>query len=91
MIAHTSGPWRSVDGEIEGDGEIIGVVFRAEAWTSGEPITQSDQANAALIAAAPDMLAALIVWRDAEDGAALMLKARKLRDAAIAKATEGAP
>lgn len=65
MSAHTPGPWSIKDGMIvappddptEYYEEQIGVVYRTEAWTSGEPIETEDQANAALIAAAPDLLA----------------------------------
>ena len=65
MSAHTLEPWTIRYGEIIGsDNEILGVVYRTEAWTSGERVTTEDQANARLIAAAPYLLAALVSITD---------------------------
>lgn len=68
MTDHTPGPWRAKDGEIvAADGDILGVVYRTEAWSSGEPVETEDQANARLIAAAPDLLEALKAFVAADD------------------------
>jgi len=59
-IAHSSAPWIAVNGEIvAADTEVVGTVFRTEAWSSGEPVESADQANLCLICAAPDLLEAL--------------------------------
>jgi hypothetical protein len=52
---HTPGPWRShgAGGEIHGNSRIVATM----CWCSG--MHDEDEANARLIAAAPDMLAAL--------------------------------
>lgn len=60
----TPGPWRFECGEIfAADGECLGVMYRTEAWTSGDPVLSEDQANARLIVRAvnshDDLLAAL--------------------------------
>lgn len=81
---HTPGPWR-------GDCEIIGNsrVVATTAWCSG--FKEEDEANARLIAAAPDLLAALkritAGLSDAEDLRAL-IKGDEVKQAraAIAKA-----
>lgn len=60
---HTPAPWTIKRGEIWSlngeDSECLGVVYRTEAWTAGEPIRSEDQANAAVLGAAADMLMAL--------------------------------
>jgi hypothetical protein len=52
---HTPGPWRShgAGGEIHGNSRVVATM----CWCSG--MHDEDEANARLIAAAPDMLAAL--------------------------------
>jgi antitoxin (DNA-binding transcriptional repressor) of toxin-antitoxin stability system len=67
-MSHTSGPWL-VEGESSNDGEaeVIVAENRTICWTANtwdvdgdeEVITEEDRANARLIAAAPEMLAAL--------------------------------
>ena len=109
MIKHTPGPWIVcvVDGEdrgyfsIEQDREALGgdePSTIGEVYTSGEGIDMADgEANAALIAAAPDLLAACEAalsfgeghpdrtpsWHDARLATQLTLRA------AIAKANGG--
>jgi hypothetical protein len=53
---HTPGPWRShgAGGEIHGNSRIVATM----CWCSG--MHDEDEANARLVAAAPDMLAALV-------------------------------
>ena len=88
---HTPGPWAVVDD--------YGMAFEIESRTSGVArVSTADvraEANARLIAAAPDMLAALLetqsliaAWRDGGDVDAALeeLKYRAI-DTAIAKAT----
>lgn len=59
-VTHSPAPWLAKEGEIvAGDGEVVGVVYRTEAWSTGELVQHEDQANACLITAAPDMAAAL--------------------------------
>jgi hypothetical protein len=62
---HTAGPWHIERGEIWSDEELLGVVYRTEAWNSGEKVETEDQANACLIAAAPKLLKALQAMVDA--------------------------
>jgi hypothetical protein len=105
-VKHTPGPW-----ELEGDVEWVmddagghrHLIIRApDGWNVA--LVQADEddeeqvANARLIVAAPDLLAALralvwqidrddsVVWEDGSPAAAMLLDAR----AAIAKATGGA-
>ena len=64
---HTRGPWRShgAGGEIHGNSRIVATM----TWCSG--MGDEDEANARLVAAAPDMLAALesvLDWYDVGDG-----------------------
>lgn len=56
----TPGPWRAERGEIWADDDCLGTIYRTEAWSSGDPVTYDDQANLALIVAAPDMIEALM-------------------------------
>lgn len=63
---HTPGPWMIGYGEAVGIGEIYGVGIDTEPdWTPvcmlslSEKVNEVDEANARLIAAAPDLLAAL--------------------------------
>jgi hypothetical protein len=95
MTKHTLGPWHIVEGEIRAGAEYIGVVYRTEAWSSGEPAGTEDQANARLIAAAPDLLAVLkaMVAEDYAETVSEMAPRRFLElhrqaKAAIAKAEE---
>jgi len=58
-ITHSAAPWRAVRGEIvANDDEVIGVIYRTEAWSSKNRVYTEDQANARLIVAAPDLLEA---------------------------------
>jgi hypothetical protein len=95
----TPGPWE-VSGESgnRGEAEVIENATRVVAWTANtyndetdeECVTDEDRANARLIAAAPDLLAAceaamaVIVrpWPKSEE-----LEAHRILLAAIAKAT----
>ena len=77
MTTHTPGPW-SVDSESGNDGEaeVIVAASRTICWTAdtfdddeGAVITDEDRANGKLIAASPDLLAALKnalaeIWMD---------------------------
>lgn len=59
-ITHAPAPWCVFDGEvISADGENVCYVYGDKKWTSGDPIKYQEEADAALIAAAPDMFAAL--------------------------------
>ncbi len=102
MSAHTPGPWRLV-GRIESSGEVERVVsFHPDNLhysvadvidANGYPENQS---NMHLICAAPDLLEALIMIRDADEDCkrdglpTIPAVARAKIDAAIAKA-EGKP
>lgn len=93
---HTPGPW-TVGGASGNGGEAREIVSRSRciAWTAcsydedaGDVVTAEDDANACLIAAAPDLLEAcellliyLADWDDKDDGTCAT--ARR----AIAKAT----
>lgn len=60
MSEHTPGPWQIKRGEIwSNQDDLLGVVYRTEAWTTGEKVKTEDQANARLMAAAPELLKAL--------------------------------
>jgi hypothetical protein len=94
--AHTPGPWtvkgRKMEARIYGnvEGGPVAVVPYVTEWASNI----YDAANAALIAAAPDLLAALEAWQAIyntreQNGDTLRdmrLTANKLAEAAIAKA-----
>lgn len=98
MAQHTPGPWHR--GEGNGEGAIFAregrMRFEAPGGTTLYPIcsivtgwkASEDEANARLIAAAPDMLAAgravVAAWERGDLAAAV----RSL-NAAIARATEG--
>jgi hypothetical protein len=83
MAGHTRGPWRYDGGEIIGDSRIVATM----AWCSG--MGAEDKANAALVAAAPDMLEALteVLFEDSTKSEADRIKSRVKARAAIAKAT----
>jgi hypothetical protein len=55
--------WMVVDGNLLGGGETLGVIYRTEAWTHGDPVEHEDQANAEFIERAcnshDDLVAAL--------------------------------
>lgn len=72
MVEHTPGPW-SIGGASGNEGEAreIASESRCVAWTAstwdedeGDVVTAEDDANARLIAAAPELLAALKLLRD---------------------------
>lgn len=83
---HTPGPWLT-DEMMPGDQYRYvfaakgPIVCRVSAFAAGE-------ANARLIAAAPDLLDALVqwAWAEANGDEAELANARRSRDAAIAKA-----
>ena len=54
MTKHTPGPWTAREPNGPGNGWSVG-----PAWLGGKPWSDETSANAHLIAAAPDMLAAL--------------------------------
>jgi hypothetical protein len=63
--SHTPGPWFVLDARPEGVEALAiarldnpPIICRIESKISGVKLTQEDQANAALIAAAPDLLKA---------------------------------
>ena len=103
MSAHTPGPWRITDRygvltyQVGIDGRTVCTVWPrqqgnrpsvvdTEPWPEGE-------ANARLIAAAPDLLAACIAYRDARetDDFDTTADRREALLAAIAKATGSPP
>ena len=92
---HTPGPWRIGQPKGDGSARIIwrndeGPGFAGETNTNYRMVARDihSEANARLIAAAPDMLAALRQWAVAErmGDAQITQGARASRDAAIAKA-----
>lgn len=75
-MAHTPGPW-VVGGASGNEGEAREIVAasRTIAWSAstwdedeGDVVTEEDDANAHLIAAAPDLLAALKELVDYDEG-----------------------
>lgn len=90
---HTPGPWEIDDAAFDGL-DIVSPQGRVAMLNDGEPGEDTSiWANARLIAAAPDMLAALealMRWEtsalDAEQAAALMDEVCDMARAAIAKA-----
>lgn len=95
-MAHTPGPWYVVDKRVRGlaSGQIatVGGDFYddgrrdADGWTFTPPLDTAS--NARLIAAAPELLAALIELRTAftSDGTDTQHNACRMADAAIKKA-----
>lgn len=67
MSDHTPGPWRvEQESSNDGEAEVIAAADRTICWTADTwvdddcgVITDEDRANARLIAAAPELLAAL--------------------------------
>ena len=59
MSAHTPGPWRHVDGEIVGppNSDVLVAIMPEQGLGTDTPVGRAF--NAFLIAAAPDLLAAL--------------------------------
>ena len=83
-MKHSPGPWtRPVHGVIA---DAKGITVADLTWVT----TEHDEANACLIAAAPDLLAACkaVVDEDGFRGSALMRKRIEAMRAAIAKAEE---
>ena len=64
MGQHTPGPWTVNDGEIVGGGFVLGMVYGAISDVGSD---HECHANARLIAAAPDLLAALKAMMDVQD------------------------
>lgn len=60
-MAHTPGPWKFQQGEIVTDDRAEMCIGN---WTEGPGLGHAAQANARLIAAAPDLLADLRTMRD---------------------------
>jgi hypothetical protein len=94
MSGHAPGPWSLVPGHsivkiVAADGSHVANTSGAEYW---ENFKEADLANARLIAAAPEMLAALkelIGWRGPMDMMPPEVRGSWLRaEAAIAKATK---
>ena len=89
---HTPGPWkqyRDSVGNVRIQGNVAGgpVAFIEEMNNTGG--TEQDHANARLIAAAPEMLQALLVLRSYFEGKEHIPNALAPAIAAIAKATQG--
>lgn len=89
MNRHTPGPWIS-SGENEGE---LGLSIYADNAESGYKLPAiaygpNSEANARLIAAAPDLLEALQELLDLKLSGAQLLRATALARAAIAKANE---
>lgn len=98
MIPHTQGPWRAGSGTA-GKGSVVSDTLATGAlsgsvaldYYGGNLIAESvAQENIPLIAAAPDLLAALIDLFDAVDRCELTPEAMDAARAAIAKATGSA-
>lgn len=101
-VAHTPGPWvfqahQDTHGEqtvIAAENGHIVAVIPSDAWNAASQMAPpQDRPNAALMAAAPDMLAALILARRAmsrgpiEDGSEQWVAVEAI-DAAIARAED---
>jgi hypothetical protein len=90
MTHHTPGPWSVVDGEIEAEGAAVASVDRHEL----NPACVDAEANARLIAAAPELLEALDYlynWTKDVGGDEAFHDWRRRAAAAIAKATGETP
>ena len=87
---HTPGPWNTDEQVIfASSGEAVASTWKFGQFDTGGRGSHAEaEANARLIAAAPDMLDALHQWAAAErmEDAEELENARKSRDAAIAKA-----
>jgi hypothetical protein len=87
MNKHTAGPWKASQGFDVG---VYGCGYRVALMTSGE--VNRDMANARLIAAAPELLEALVLVRDYVVTMKQMGHEYQVAiDAAIAKATGETP
>ena len=65
MLKHTPGPWREVGNFVvtsNGTGAICRMSVSGPIGYAAEPASWENEANARLIAAAPDLLAALESW-----------------------------
>lgn len=104
MSGHTPGPWLSCwDAPVDDDTAGVewgirnadGVNVVAVGVYDGVPLIVLREPDARLIAAAPDLLEALVMVRDADEDCkrdslpTIPYPARKRIDAAIAKATGG--
>lgn len=102
MASHTPGPWAALKGT-EDESERWGVYqdtgpakWHLATIENGAPgdTLKTEESNARLIAAAPDLLAAcvaLVRWRDGGGGNLQRDDVIAAARAAIAKATEGTP
>ena len=94
---YTPGPWLVGYGDAVGIGEVFGVGLDTEPdWTPvcmlslSENVNELDEANASLIAAAPDLLESLVHLVDGIESCGLTGVYLDQARAAIAKATGGA-
>lgn len=94
---YTPGPWVVGYGDAVGIGEVFGVGLDTEPdWTPvcmlslSENVNELDEANASLIAAAPDLLESLVHLVDGIESCGLTGVYLDQARAAIAKATGGA-
>lgn len=84
MSQHTKGPWHIVEDRTHGSLEVFSEdTAIAEMWRRGNKTLE--MANAQLIAAAPELLAALEALLDYENGIQKAI-AEQMARAAIAKA-----
>ena len=89
---HTPGPWRvetAAWGTQIHAGHVCQVVYVAEMGCDGEPKSGDDEANARLIAAAPDLLTQLIAMLNWSRHPATAVP-RAAAEVAIARATGAA-
>lgn len=99
MSGYTPGPWRTFNGTdvFPDDGDREGQSHIADCAMFGWIDTETQNANARLIAAAPDLLEALEevkAWSDKANPAGFALLPRRLEmlvEASIAKATVTQP
>lgn len=93
MSKHTPGPWRIVPGGVRVGSGLICSTFQAMRYPGQEERFKREsaerEANAHLIAAAPDLLEALLRCRF--DSLNMSAEDMRLVQAAIAKATGGYP
>jgi hypothetical protein len=98
MSKHTPGPWivssQHNDWHDKMDGVIVRSCNDAEIWPAGAQKLGDEMADMQLIAAAPDMLEALLALNELQHGKHPLqinvMAAWALLDAAIAKATGAA-
>lgn len=88
---HTAGPWIAVDGILEPDDEGNARSFvrpaHSEGWQIAQTCGPNGSDNARLIAAAPELLEALVRIATANPDDVPQWELRDIAEAAIAKAT----